>query len=190
MWIGKIEHSKAERWINCKAVPVGAKGKLNSRNGCAVVARRHGKMLPDVGMVQMYSKSVNVNDLGFAWIGWPPSLHGPALLLVPMFFLPGGLPCPSEAHCTIPTSALVFGGNIIITITYVWICRELVAMQARTAERGVRGSPPKILVPGNLLHRSSLASSPSTSYNPNLRSLSGGICWLYVAIQLPTPQVV
>ena len=37
-------------------------------------------------------------------------------------------------------------------------------MQARTAERGVRGSPPKILVPGNLVHRSSLASSPSTSY--------------------------
>ena len=29
-------------------------------------------MLPDVGMVQMYSKSVNVNGLGFAWIGWPP----------------------------------------------------------------------------------------------------------------------
>ena len=58
-------------------------------------------MLPDVGMVQMYSKSVNVNDLG-----------GLALLLVPTGFLPGGLPCPSETHCTIPTSALVFGGNI------------------------------------------------------------------------------
>ena len=29
-------------------------------------------MLPDVGMVQMYSKSANVNGLGFAWIGWPP----------------------------------------------------------------------------------------------------------------------
>ena len=38
-------------------------------------------MLPDVGMVQMYSKSANVNDLG-----------GPALLLVPTVFLPGGLP--------------------------------------------------------------------------------------------------
>ena len=73
---------------------------------------------------------------------------------------------------------------------YVWICGELVVMQARTAERGVRGSPPKILVPGNLVHRSSLASSPSTSYKPNLRSLSGGICWLCVAMQLPTPQVV
>ena len=79
---------------------------------------------------------------------------------------------------------------IIITITYVWICGELVVMQARTAERGVRGSPPKILVPGNLVHRSSLALSPSTSYKPNLCSLSGGICWLCVATQLPTPQVV
>ena len=79
MWKGKIEHSKAERWVNCKTVPVGAKGKLNSWNGCAVVARRHGKMLPDVGMVQMYSKSANVNDLHgfcvdrlaplFAWTG-------------------------------------------------------------------------------------------------------------------------
>ena len=60
----------------------------------------------------MYSKSANVNDLGFAWTGWPSSLHGPALLLVPTVFLPGGLPCPSATHCTIPTSALVFGGNI------------------------------------------------------------------------------
>ena len=47
------------------------------------------KMLPDVGMVQMYSKLANVNDLGFACTGWPPSLHGPALLLVPTFFPPG-----------------------------------------------------------------------------------------------------
>ena len=45
-------------------------------------------MLPDVGMVQMYSKSTkfNVNDLGFAWTGWPPFLHGPALLLAPTVF--------------------------------------------------------------------------------------------------------
>ena len=43
-------------------------------------------MLPDVGMVQMYSKSVNVNDLGFAWTCWPSSLHGLALLLVPTIF--------------------------------------------------------------------------------------------------------
>ena len=69
-------------------------------------------MLPDVGMMQMYSKSANVNDLGFAWTGWAPSLHGPALLFVPTVFLPGGLPCFSETHCTIPTSALVFRGNI------------------------------------------------------------------------------
>ena len=86
MWKGKIKHSKAERWVNCKTVPVGAKGKLNSWNGCAVVARRHGKMLPDVGMVQMYSKSANVNDLYgfcvdrlaplFAWTGPPPYSYG------------------------------------------------------------------------------------------------------------------
>ena len=44
--------------------------------------------------------------MGFAWTGCPPSLHGPALLLVPTVFLPGGLLCPSETHC------LVFGGNI------------------------------------------------------------------------------
>ena len=56
MWKGKIEHSKAEKWGNSKAVPVGVKGKLNSRNGCAVVATRCGKMLPDVGMVQMLSE--------------------------------------------------------------------------------------------------------------------------------------
>ena len=72
--------------MNCKTVPVGAKGKLNSWNGCAVVARRHGKMLPDVGMVQMYSKSANVNELHgfcvdrlaplFAWTGPPPSSYG------------------------------------------------------------------------------------------------------------------
>ena len=49
-------------------------------------------MLPDVRMVQMYSMSGNVNDLGFAWTGWPPFLHGLALLLVPMVFPPGGLP--------------------------------------------------------------------------------------------------
>ena len=51
-------------------------------------------MLPDVGRVQIYSKLANVNDLGFACTGWPPSLHGPALLLVPTVFPPGGLLCP------------------------------------------------------------------------------------------------
>ena len=62
-------HSKAERCANCQAVPVGIKEKLNSRNGYTVTSRRHGKVLPDVGMVQMYSltKSANVNDLGFVW---------------------------------------------------------------------------------------------------------------------------
>ena len=38
-------------------------------------------MLADVGMGKTYSKSAHVNDLGFAWTSWPPSLHGPALLL-------------------------------------------------------------------------------------------------------------
>ena len=54
----------------------------------------------DVGMVQMYSKSANVNGLGFAWTGWPPSLHGQALLLVPMVFPPGGfaIPCRYTLH--------------------------------------------------------------------------------------------
>ena len=40
------------------------------------------------------SKSANVNDLGLACTSWPPSLHGPALLLVPTVFPPGGLLCP------------------------------------------------------------------------------------------------
>ena len=39
-------------------------------------------MLSDVGMVQMYSNSVNVNDLGFAWTGWPPlCMDRPSLFL-------------------------------------------------------------------------------------------------------------
>ena len=47
-------------------------------------------MLPDV---EMYSKLANVNDLGCACTGWPPSLHGLALL-VPTVFSQGGLLCP------------------------------------------------------------------------------------------------
>ena len=45
-------------------------------------------MLADVGMGKTYSKSVQVNDLGFAWTSpsccmdrLAPSLHGLALLL-------------------------------------------------------------------------------------------------------------
>ena len=49
--------------------------------------------------------------MGFVGTSWSPSLHGLALLLFPTVFPPGGLPCPSETHCTIPTSALVFEGN-------------------------------------------------------------------------------
>ena len=80
------------------------------------------KVLPDVGMVQMYSKSANVNDLGFEWTSCPPSLHGLALLLVPTVF-PSVVPCPSEIHCTIPTSALVFGRNIFThLILYAHAC--------------------------------------------------------------------
>ena len=65
-------------------------------------------MLADVGMVKTYSKSAHVNDLGFAWTGPPsccmdrpaPSLHGPALLLVPKIFPPGGfaIPCRYTLH--------------------------------------------------------------------------------------------
>ena len=64
-------------------------------------------------MVQMYSKSANVNDLHgfcvdrlaplFAWTGPPPCSYG---------FSASWFAMPSEAHCTIPTFALVFGGNI------------------------------------------------------------------------------
>ena len=32
-------------------------------------------MLPDVGMVQTYSKSANANDLGFAWAVWTGKLN-------------------------------------------------------------------------------------------------------------------
>ena len=68
-------------------------------------------MLADVGMVKTYSKSAHVNDLGFAWTGSPPCcmdqlppppppLHGPALLLVPTVFPPGGfaIPCRYTLH--------------------------------------------------------------------------------------------
>ena len=72
-------------------------------------------MLPDVGMVQMYSKSVNVNAIELTWV-----LHGQA---GPLFAWTGPPPCsyvfstkwfamPSETHRTIPTSALDYGGNI------------------------------------------------------------------------------
>ena len=70
-------------------------------------------MLPDVGMVQMYSKSAKL--MLMIWV-----LHGPALLFVPMVFLPGGLPCPSETHCIIPTSALnCFWRKHFYTPTYI-----------------------------------------------------------------------
>ena len=42
-WKEKIVHSKAGRWTNCKAVPVGVQEKLNSQNGYAVTSRRQGK---------------------------------------------------------------------------------------------------------------------------------------------------
>ena len=42
---------QSREWANCKAVPVGVKGKLNSQNSYAVTSRNCGKMLPDVGMV-------------------------------------------------------------------------------------------------------------------------------------------
>ena len=46
-----------------------------------------------------------------AWTGWSHSLHGPALLLVPTFFSARWFYL-AGTHCTIPTSALLFGGNI------------------------------------------------------------------------------
>ena len=67
-------------------------------------------------------KSVNVNDLHgfcrdrlvplFAWTDPLPCSY--------VFFPPGGLPCPSETHCTIPTSALVFEGNIFTHPLYIY----------------------------------------------------------------------
>ena len=60
---------------------------------------REGPGLPDVGMVQMYSKSVNVNDLGYAWTGWPSSLLGLALFLVSMVFPPGVFLYNDLTHC-------------------------------------------------------------------------------------------
>ena len=58
-------------------------------------------MLADVGMVKTYSRSAHVNDLGFAWTGPPPCSYG---FSARWFYLAG-------THCTIPTSALVFGGS-------------------------------------------------------------------------------
>ena len=67
-------------------------------------------MLPDVGMVQMYSKLAKVNYLGFACTGWPPSLHGRPSSLFLRFFRQ--VVCYAlETHCTIPTFVLAFGGN-------------------------------------------------------------------------------
>ena len=74
-----IAHSHVQLHYNTQAEKQGMVARLQKRS----------KMLPDVGMVKMYSKSVHVNDLGFAWTGWSHSLHGPALL-VPTFFLSGG----------------------------------------------------------------------------------------------------
>ena len=66
-------------------------------------------------------------------------------------------------------------------------------MQAKVAEqRGLWAvAPQKYLIqvilsigPAWLRHLAALIAKP------NLHYLSGGICWLYVGIQLPTPQVV
>ena len=61
-------------------------------------------MLADVGMVKTYSKSAHVNDLGFVWTS-PPCYY--------VFFRQVVLPYLAGTHCTIFTSALVFGGNIV-----------------------------------------------------------------------------
>ena len=76
-------------------------------------------MLADVGMVKTYSKSAHVNDLGFAWTGLPCCMDrlAPPLCmdwhsLFLRFFRQVVLPYLAGTHCTIPTSVLVFGGNI------------------------------------------------------------------------------
>ena len=69
----------------CKAAPVGVGGETEKLEW-ACSSRRRSKMLADVGMVKMYSKSAHVIDLGFAWTGWPHSLHGPASSLFLRFF--------------------------------------------------------------------------------------------------------
>ena len=67
-------------------------------------------MLLDAGMVQMYSKSANVNAMGLRIQAGPPlCMDRPPCSYG---FSPGGLLCPSETHCIIPTSAPVFVGNI------------------------------------------------------------------------------
>ena len=72
-------------------------------------------MLADVGMVKTYSKSAHVNDLGFAWTG-PPCCMDQRSSLFLRFFNQVVLPYLAGTHCTIPTSALVFGGNILHTL--------------------------------------------------------------------------
>ena len=78
-------------------------------------------MLADVGMMKTYSNSTHVNDLGFAWTGPSSLLHGPTRPSLCMdwpsslflqFFCQVVLPHLAGTHCTIPTSAIVFGGNI------------------------------------------------------------------------------
>ena len=76
-------------------------------------------MLPDVGMVQMYSKSV-------AWVlrgqaGPPLCMDRPSSLFL-RFFCQVVLPYLAGTHCTIPTSALVFGGNIFtpLFLDFLW----------------------------------------------------------------------
>ena len=77
-------------------------------------------MLADVGMMKTYSKPAHDNDLGFAWTGPPPCSMN---RLAPLFAWTSSPPCSygfrqvvlpylASTHCTIPTSALVIGGNI------------------------------------------------------------------------------
>ena len=82
-------------------------------------------MLADVGMVKTYSKSAHANDLGFAWTGPPCCMDR----LAPLFAWTGPPLCSygffarwfylAGTHCTIPTSALVFGGNILRTLVSI-----------------------------------------------------------------------
>ena len=55
-------------------------------------------MLIDVGMMKTYSKSAHVNDLGFAWTGWPPlCMDWPSSLFL-RFFCQVVLSCRYTLH--------------------------------------------------------------------------------------------
>ena len=110
----------------------------------ACSSRRSSKMLANVGMVKTYSKSAHVNDLGFTWTGPPCCMDR----LAPLFAWTGPPPCSyvffarwyylAGTHCTIPTSALVFGGNIFtLPCSYIYCmgCKLLMGQSTFNASK-------------------------------------------------------